>query len=80
MKGASGSERAQSLPVERAFVVQFSGDASVPNRLISGRVEHVGTGRSRRFESLEDLLAFVATLMGDPAGAAPERRGSDEDF
>jgi hypothetical protein len=79
MKGASGVERAQSLPVERAFVVQFSGDASVPKQLISGRVEHVGTGRSRRFESLEELLAFVASLMGDAGTAAPDGRGTSED-
>ena len=75
MKGASGFERAQSLPVERAFVVQFSGDASVPKQLITGRIEHVGTGRSRRFGSLDELLAFVGTLMRDAEGG--ERPGDE---
>lgn len=78
MKGASGLERAQSLPVERAFVVQFSGEASVPDRLIRGRVEHVGTGRSRRFESLDELLAFVGTLMAGPE--APDGRETSGDY
>jgi hypothetical protein len=70
-----------ALPVERAFVVQFSAEASVDRGRFTGRVEHVGSGRSRHFGCLEELLSFVAGLMSSDgrepgaALAADEREG-----
>jgi len=32
------------------------------SRVLSGRVEHVLSGESAHFESLEQLLAFIACL------------------
>ncbi|MEW6268822.1 MAG: hypothetical protein AB1689_05940 [Thermodesulfobacteriota bacterium] len=57
--------RARSmLPTDRAFVVQLSAEADPGTRRLSGRVEHVVSGESVRFESLEQLLAFIAGMSG----------------
>ena len=47
-----------TLDPDGAFVVQLRADAGGRRRL-AGRVEHVTSGRSRQFESLADLLAFI---------------------
>jgi hypothetical protein len=50
----------------RSFVVQFHADASVSERRLAGRVEHLRTGDAVHFESLEDLLRFMEThIEGD---------------
>lgn len=55
------------LPVDRAFVIQFSPESNVVDGRLGGRVEHVDTGRSARFESLEQLMAFLGQLMSEHA-------------
>lgn len=50
------------FPPERAFVLQFSATEQ-GSRPTSGRVEHVLTGRSARFESLEELSGFVGEVI-----------------
>jgi hypothetical protein len=52
-----------TLPADRAFVVQFSARAAARADRVSGRVEHVVTGRSTHFRSLDQLLAFVARWL-----------------
>jgi len=53
---------------DSAFVIHLEDHSEGPGR---GRAEHVATGRSVRFESLEELLCFMrATLT---AIAADER-------
>jgi len=52
----------------RAFVVQF-GDEAQPDGALAGRAEHIASGKSRRFASLAELLAFIASALG--ARAAP---------
>ena len=48
-----------SLPSNRAFVVQFRAqDEGTPLRW-HGRVEHLVSGEVLRFDSLEQLLAFM---------------------
>jgi len=49
-----------ALEPESAFVVQLRSDAGMRRRL-SGRVEHVMSGRSEQFASLAGLLAFMRT-------------------
>ena len=44
----------------RAFVVQFHSDVNVGERRIAGRAEHVRSGEFTHFDSVEDLLRFVA--------------------
>ncbi len=52
-----------SLPVQRAFVVQFRAEADVERGRFAGRVEHVVTGQASLFHSLEELLAFMASVL-----------------
>jgi hypothetical protein len=52
-----------SLPVQWAFVVQFRVETDVERDRFAGRVEHVVSGQATRFQSLEELLAFVARVL-----------------
>ncbi len=52
-----------SLPVRRAFVVQFRAEADVEQGKFVGRVEHVVSGQATRFHSLEELLAFFTRVL-----------------
>ena len=51
---------AGGLDPARTFVVQLRAGSEVTRERISGRVEHLMSGVSERFESLADLLAFMA--------------------
>jgi hypothetical protein len=51
------------LTVHRAFVVHFRTSSNVAHGPIEGRVEHVVSGRSTHFDSLEELLAFMARVL-----------------
>ena len=53
-----------SLPVHRAFVVQFRTEATVEEGSFIGRVEHVLSGEATKFSSWEELLAFFAHVLG----------------
>ncbi len=66
------SEGKPSLPVQRAFVVQFRTEADVERGRFEGRVEHAMSGQASLFHSLEELLAFFAQVL------APERTPSSE--
>jgi hypothetical protein len=37
-----------------------------------GRIQHVTTGNERQFEQLQDLLAFIATHVGQDDGVAEQ--------
>jgi hypothetical protein len=52
-----------SLPVHRAFVVQFRAEADVEQGCFTGRVEHVMTGQTTKFSSVEELLAFFDYVL-----------------
>ena len=56
---AAESGERHLLPPERAFVVQLSTAASLDGGRTVGRVEHVVSGRSTHFESLQQLLVFM---------------------
>jgi hypothetical protein len=64
---ARNAGTAQSLPADRAFVVQLSATTDVDHRRLSGRVEHVVTGHSMHFRSLEQLLAFFGCPLRERA-------------
>jgi hypothetical protein len=53
------------LPPERAFVVEFRdvGTIGPDESALSGRVEHVVSGRAARFESAGELLDFVRGVL-----------------
>jgi hypothetical protein len=52
-----------ALSVHRAFVVEFHAEADFRAGRVSGRVEHVVSGRALVFQSQEALLAFMAQLL-----------------
>ena len=56
------TERAP-LSVHWAFVVHFRVSTNITQGQIAGRVEHVVSGQSTHFASLEELLAFVAQVL-----------------
>lgn len=71
---APGSLQAESpLSPYRAFVVQFREETKVARGRYAGRVEHVVSGQSVHFASLEELLAFIARVLAT-VRAPPRRR------
>ena len=55
-----------ALPVGLAFVLQLeSGTDPIAGRFV-GRIEHVASGRSRRFATTEEALAFIAWVLTTP--------------
>ena len=64
------------LSVHRAFVVQLHADANVEEGCVIGRVEHVVSGQMATFQSVEDLLRFMAgTIRGMPEAFEPRPPG-----
>lgn len=61
------------LSVHRAFVVHLRTDTHIAHGRITGRIEHVVSGQSMHFDSLEELLAFIdqvlANVRAPPVGA-----------
>jgi hypothetical protein len=49
------------LPTDRAFVVQLTASTVISREHIVGRIEHVVSGQSARFQSLEGLVALLHT-------------------
>ena len=57
------SADAQPFPVQRAFVVQVHATAAVAHGQLAGRVEHVLSGQTTRFHTVDELLAFIARVL-----------------
>jgi hypothetical protein len=53
------AEEARPLPVQRAFVVQFSAQTNVELGRYVGRVEHVLSGHAKRFQTLNELVGCL---------------------
>jgi hypothetical protein len=53
-----------ALPVSWAFVVQFRPGTLIEEGRMAGRVEHVASGRTGHFETLPELLGFIAAVLG----------------
>jgi len=51
------------LPVEWAFVVHVRPGSDPEEGRVAGRAEHFASGRSERFESLPELLAFLGRVL-----------------
>ena len=51
------------LSVHWAFVVHFRTDTDITQERITGRVEHVVSGQSTHFDSLEELLTFMGRVL-----------------
>jgi len=59
------------LPAERAFVVWLRADCRPAEHDVRGRVEHVRSGNLVHFESLAELLAFLARLTSESDAVPP---------
>jgi hypothetical protein len=59
------------LPAARAFVVQLRAEAKVGRGHWVGRVVHVVSGQSSRFETLPELVAFIEGRLEAPRGQEP---------
>jgi hypothetical protein len=57
------AEGQASLSVHWAFVVHFRTSTDIAREQIAGRVEHVVSGQATHFQSLEELLAFIARVL-----------------
>jgi hypothetical protein len=55
------------LPPNRAFVVQFSDDTDPDCERVSGRAEHLESGRRCRFNSFAELHEFMKEALRDAA-------------
>jgi hypothetical protein len=61
------------LSVHYAFVVHFRLKSDVARGRLAGRVEHVVSGQTAHFTSLEELLEFVARVLATVRGP-PHRK------
>ena len=59
----SSSHHSSSFSVHHAFVVQFASPTTWDAGNPGGRIEHIVSGQSTRFQSLEALIAFVAQVL-----------------
>jgi hypothetical protein len=59
---------------EGAFVVQFREGTDLKRGPVTGRVEHVVSGQTGRFGSLEELTAFFTHVLSTlpPSSVLPE--------
>ena len=53
------------LPTDRAFLIRLSSDAEPSPNHLCGRIEHVQTGRRARFDTPEELQAFVILVLSE---------------
>jgi hypothetical protein len=73
-----GTEELSPLSVHRAFLVHLRVNSDVAQGRLSGRVEHVVSGQTTHFDSLEELLAFMARVLATvhaPPHKRPRRGG-----
>jgi hypothetical protein len=48
-----------------AFVIQFREETDIGTGRLEGRVEHIASTRAARFNSLDELLNFIATMLSE---------------
>jgi hypothetical protein len=46
-----------------AFVIQFRESTDIDAGRVEGKIEHISSYQSARFQSVEELLAFVARVL-----------------
>jgi hypothetical protein len=61
-QGPADSEERPRLSPQAAFVVQLAADSSIDAGEVAGRIEHMATGTSEPFATLEELLRFMKRL------------------
>lgn len=73
--GSAASKQSSEplFPSGRAFIVQFvreAADEGIAHETYRGRVEHVISGRSSRFATVDDLVTFMRQVLEDSSSAA----------
>ena len=53
------------LPAKRTFLVRLSDEADPESGLYRGRVEHLQSGETTRFQSERKLREFLTTILLD---------------
>lgn len=56
-------DRPSPLSVHRDFVVQFRLATNPSQGQWMGRVEHVASGQATRFDTLDELMSFIARVL-----------------
>ena len=46
-----------------AFVIQFRESTDIEAGRVEGKIEHISSYQSARFQSVEELMAFVARVL-----------------
>jgi hypothetical protein len=69
MKAPHDARMPAGLPADRAFVIQLRADADPGAGVLRGRIEHIGSGRAARFESVDELVGYLGDGIG--AGSMP---------
>jgi hypothetical protein len=59
------SDQIPTLPVSKAFVVQFTRETTSDGETFSGRVEHMSSGRRARFTSALELVAVLVNMLNE---------------
>ena len=67
-------EQGSTISAQRAFVVHLSALAGAGRRRFRGRVEHLSSGQSTHFSSLEALLTFFTAALDAAGGARAQGR------
>lgn len=67
-------EASAPLSPQRAFLVQFRMGAGHDPAHFAGRVEHLVSGDTTRFDTPEDLLGFIARVVGNVCRDGPAER------
>ena len=50
---------------KKAFVIQFRPETDIEVGQFDGRVEHIPSSKATRFHSLDQLLAFIASVLAE---------------
>jgi hypothetical protein len=63
-----------SLPTNLAFVIQLQASSGVSKDVHRGRVEHLASGRAKRFPDEDELWAFIDSVLATecPESSQPE--------
>ena len=64
--------------MRRDFVIQLRPDTDVRAGQFEGRIEHIDSGRSAHFRTIEELLAFVAQSVTLETRSPAETAGDAE--
>lgn len=67
------------LAPEGTFVIQLRSGTDIERRRLHGRIEHVVSGESEPFSSLEEAVAFMARHLPPMPTAAPTQTGTGKD-